>query len=99
MPIDLRLDKHEVNEEHDKVMLDILVAEATAVATDGETDAVAAGFVASAGAPQGANRRATFYADGHCRRQPSCGELMRGVTGWEEAPRTRVVALASTDVE
>jgi hypothetical protein len=44
----LRLDQNQVDEEHDKIMLDILVAEASTFAADGQADVVAAGLVAGA---------------------------------------------------
>jgi hypothetical protein len=42
MAVNLGLDEDEVDEEDDKVMLDVLVAEAAAVATHGQPDVVPA---------------------------------------------------------
>lgn len=68
MPIHLRLDEDQVDEQHDKVMLDVLVAEAAAVAADGQADVMASGFVAGARAPESAHWVAAFDADGHFGR-------------------------------
>jgi hypothetical protein len=92
MPIDLRLDEDEVDEEHDKVMLYVLIAETTAITTDGESDAVAAGLVSCARAPQCANWRATFYADGHFQ-QSSCFEAVAGVTAGAMSRGARVLCV------
>lgn len=48
MPIDLGFNQDQIDEEHDKVMLDIFVAEAAAFTADGQTDVVPARFVAGA---------------------------------------------------
>lgn len=48
VPVDLRLDKDQVDEEHDKVMLDVLVAEAAAFSADRQADVVAARLVTCA---------------------------------------------------
>lgn len=82
MPVHLRLDEDEVDEEHHEVVLDVLVAEAAAVATDGQADVVAGGFVAGAGAPEGVDGVAAFDADGHFGKALSgdhCGLLWLGV--------------------
>lgn len=46
--VDLGLDEHQVDEEHDVVMLDVFVAEAAAVAAHRQADVVAARLVAGA---------------------------------------------------
>lgn len=45
----LRFDEHQVNEEHNKVMLDILVAKVAAIATHRESNIMAACLIAGAG--------------------------------------------------
>ena len=40
MSVDLRLDQDEVDEEHDEVMLHVLIAESSAFSTDRETNVV-----------------------------------------------------------
>lgn len=49
--VDLGLDQDEVDEQHDKVVLDVLVAEAAAVLAHRQADVVAAGLVTAALAP------------------------------------------------
>lgn len=56
----LGLDQDQVDEQDDVVVLDILVAEATAVLADRQADVVAAGP-----RPQRLNRMTAFYADRH----------------------------------
>jgi hypothetical protein len=65
--VDLGLDEHQVDEEHDVVMLDVFVAEATAVPAHGQADVVAARLVAGARVlcPQRLDRVTAFYADRH----------------------------------
>ena len=48
VPIDLGFDEDQVDEQHDKVVLDILVAEATAFTADSQTDVVPARLVPGA---------------------------------------------------
>lgn len=45
MAVDLRLYEDQVNEEHDEIVLDILVAEVAAAATHGQPDVMAVGLV------------------------------------------------------
>lgn len=65
--VDLGLDEHQVDEEHDVVMLDVFVAEAAAVAAHRQADVVAARLVAGARVlgPQRLDGVAAFYADRH----------------------------------
>lgn len=42
MAVDLRLDQDEVDEEHDEIVLHVLVAELAAVPTNGQANVVAA---------------------------------------------------------
>jgi hypothetical protein len=45
MPVDLRLDQDQVDEEDDKVMFDVFVGEAVALRTLGQAHALAQGAV------------------------------------------------------
>ena len=62
----LRLDQDQVDEQHDKVVLDVLVAEAPAVLAHGQPDVVPARLVAAALAPERLDGVPALYADGHC---------------------------------
>lgn len=61
----LRLDQDEVDEQHDKVVLDVLVAEAPAVLADRQPDVVAARLVAAALAPERLDGVSALNADRH----------------------------------
>lgn len=43
--VDLGFDQNQVNEEHDEIVLDILVAKVAAISADGQADVVPAGLV------------------------------------------------------
>jgi len=77
----LRLDQDQVDKQHDKVVLDILVAEAAAVLAHRQPDVVPARLVAAALAPERLDRVPAFYADGHgCGGRMSLrGELARDI--------------------
>lgn len=70
----LWLDQDQVDEEHDKVMLDVLVAEAAAVAAHCQADVVAARLVARTRVlrPQRLDRVPALDADRHGGRWPRC---------------------------
>lgn len=65
----LGLYKNQIDEQYDKVMLDILVAEAAAVATHGESDIVSAGLVPCARVcrPERLDRVPALNTNGHDR--------------------------------
>lgn len=65
--VDLRLDEDEVDKDDDKVMLNILVAELAAVATNGQPDIVSAGLVTRARVlgPERLDWVLALDADGH----------------------------------
>lgn len=70
----LRLDENQVDKEHDKVMLDVLVAEAPALAAHRQPDVVAARLVARARVlrPQRLDRVPALDANRHgCRQAPA----------------------------
>lgn len=77
--VHLRLDEDEVDKDDDKVVLDILVAEPAAVATDRQPDVVPAGPVAGTRVlrPERLHRVLALDADGHRERER---ERERG--GW-----------------
>lgn len=63
----LRFDQDQVDEQHHKVMFDILVAKASTVLADRQTNTVAAGLVIGSGIlrVQRLDWIPAFYADGH----------------------------------
>lgn len=67
MTVDLGFNEDEVDEQHDKVVLDVLVAEAAAVLAHSEADIVAARRIACARVlrPQRLDRVPAFDADRH----------------------------------
>lgn len=61
----LRLNQHQVDKQHDEVMLDVLVAEAPAVATDRQADIRARVPRARVLRPERPDGVAALDADGH----------------------------------
>ena len=66
-PTYLRLDQHQINKKHHRIMLYVFITEASAVFADCQSNPVAAGSIICAGVfgVKGLDREATFYADRH----------------------------------
>ena len=67
MPVHLRLDQHQINEQDYGIVLNVFVAEAAAVLADREAHSMAGGFVVGAGVfgVQSLDGIAALYADRH----------------------------------
>lgn len=78
----LRLDEHEVDKDHDKVVLDIFVGEALAARTLRQSDTFALGAIigTTVGAVQVRDRVRAFDADGHRVMAPLKESVCVGVT-------------------